>query len=399
MPSKSVTAVDPYKRHKTRTRGLTYRLRADGKTKTWFASAGDGRHVRCETETDALEALEKIHGAKRRGERIAVNDKTTFAELAEQWLEARKTSGRRPLRTRTARYYRDGLDLVLLPRFGKWRVSAIDADAITTLVIALEREGLHAIDRNRAKRPLGKSSIENYLKPLQGTLKLAVRRKLIAVNPFEHLTEDDRPAEGVSKAMHEWTAAELSALFAASETHARQATSKYDYTPLLRLTARLGLRLGEVLGLQWGDFDYEDGTLSVQRQWTRYGEYGPPKTQAGIRTLYLPDDLNEALRGLWVIAATDCDGAPIFASSNGTPLGHRNVTRRGFEPARDAAGLVDVTFHELRHAAASRLIASGIDDELIADQLGHEDSAITRRVYSHVFDRAEKAKQIREAFS
>jgi integrase len=126
----------------------------------------------------------------------------------------------------------------------------------------------------------------------------------------------------------------------------------------------------------------------------------PDQSRAGLRTIFLPDDLREELRGSWVVTDFDRDEDPIFASREGTPLGHRNVTRRGFEAARDEAKLPDyLTFHELRHAAASRLIAAGLDDELIADQLGHEDSTITRRVYAHVYDRAEKAEQVRKALS
>jgi integrase len=74
---------------------------------------------------------------------------------------------------------------------------------------------------------------------------------------------------------------ELASLIASVEGIASRPTSKCDYTPLLTLTARLGLRLGEVLGFQWCDFNYEAGTLSVQRQWTVYGSYEPPKTEAG----------------------------------------------------------------------------------------------------------------------
>lgn len=108
--------------------------------------------------------------------------------------------------------------------------------------------------------------------------------------------------------------------------------------------------------------------------------------------------LRELLRGLWVTTDYPQPEAPIFASKIGTPLGHRNVTRRGFEAARDEAKLDDkLTFHDLRHAAASRLIAAGIDDELIADRLGHEDSSVTRRVYAHVYDRAAKAEAVRKA--
>jgi integrase len=116
--------------------------------------------------------------------------------------------------------------------------------------------------------------------------------------------------------------------------------------------------------------------------------------------VYLPDDLNEELRGVWAVSEHARDTDPVFASRNGTPLGHRNVTRRGFEPARDAACINEsLTFHDLRHAAASRLIASGIDDELIASLLGHEDSTITRRVYAAVYDRSAKAEQVRKALS
>src|SRR5438132_1658561 len=150
-------SASPYKRFKTATPGLTYRLKADGKSKTWYASAGDGRHVRCETRDEALETLERLRGAKRRGERLAVNDKTTFADLAERWLKKRQTSGRRPLRHRTSVYYRMALDVVLLPRFGRHRLTAIDAESIAELIADLEREGLHSIDRKRPRRPLGRS--------------------------------------------------------------------------------------------------------------------------------------------------------------------------------------------------------------------------------------------------
>src|SRR4051812_37289068 len=55
------------------------------------------------------------------------------------------------------------------------------------------------------------------------------------------------------------------------------------------------------------------------------------------------------------------DDAPTFASNRGTPLLHRNVPRCGFEPARDLAGLLaSLTFHDLRHATASRLSRAGL---------------------------------------
>jgi hypothetical protein len=119
---------------------------------------------------------------------------------------------------------------------------------VASLIRDLEREGLHAIDPARDKRPLGRSSIENYLKPLQATLKKAKRRNLITSNPPADLDKEERPKDNGEKAkVHEWTTEETASLLAAASELAREPTARYDYTPLLLLTARLGLRLGEAV--------------------------------------------------------------------------------------------------------------------------------------------------------
>jgi integrase len=249
-------------------------------------------------------------------------------------------------------------------------------------------------------RPLGRSSIDNYCKPLQGILKLALRRRLISANPFSALTTLDRPSNDKQREEREWATEDVESLLQASAAHAAMPTSNYDYTPLLRLTARLGLRLGEATGLQWRDFNPVEGTLRIERQWTRFGAYGPTKTEAGKRTLYLTADLVENLKLLKELSEFVGDDSPVFASRNATPLTPRNVTRRGFEAARDHAGLdAGFTMHSLRHHAISRLLSAGIDLELVASIAGHEDSRTTSRVYAHVIDRAKKASAVREALS
>lgn len=251
-----------------------------------------------------------------------------------------------------------------------------------------------------AVRPLGRSSIENYLKPLQGVLAYAVRRGAINANPFAVLTDDDRPDRGEPASAHEWTDDELEALFAASATLAAKPESRYDYTPLLRLVAALGLRKGEALGLRWEDFDKDAGVLHVRRQWLASGEYGPPKTKAGTRRIALPPDLRDELVALRLRSKFSLDGHPMFASLQGSPLGHRNVLRRGFEPARDLAGLPSsLTLHDLRHAAASRLINARLDPVTVAAVLGHEDATVTLKVYGHLWDRERTDDDVRKALA
>lgn len=395
---------NPYKRHPVKGhRGITYRLRADG---TRAYAVYDGKsYVNVEGGLDeALEKLAEVRRAARRGERVILNDKTRFDELAPEWLDLRKTSGKRQLRARTATEYQAALDLVLLPRFGSWRLAALDgangAEAVSRLTRDLEREGLHAIDPKRPTRPLGAAAIKNYLKPLQGTLKLATRRGLIRTDPFTLLTADDRPASTTKKKLFDWNVEATQGLLRAAANRAKQRDAKHDYAPLLRLAATLGPRLGEVLGLQWQDFDKDAGVLHIRRQWLVSGEYGPTKTPAGVRTIALPSALRDELIALRLASRYSQDTAPIFASREGTPLSHRNVARRGFEPARDDAGLPEtLTFHDLRHAAASRLIAAGLDPVTVASVLGHENANITLAIYAHLYDRKQSDEAVRAALA
>jgi integrase len=395
MSKPTLSASARQKRHKTRHRGISYRVCADNSRA--YSVFFDGRYVAAgATEREALAKQADLRGRKSRGERVVVNDRTTLAQLAEEWYEAKAPR----LRKRTADYYRSALDLVLLPRFGSWRLAAIDAEAISRLVRDLEREGLNAVDPGRPKRPLGRSSIENYLKPLQGILSLAVRRRLIAVDPFDHLTSDDRPKREKKAPAYVWSPEDVQALLKASAENAAKPESRYDYTALLRLTVTLGLRIGEVLGLQWGDFDKENAKLTVQRQWLKSGQYGPPKTAASERCIALPSNVRDELIALRLRSRFSQDADPIFASREGTPLGHRNVTRRGFEAARDGAELPrHLTFHDLRHAAASRLIGAGLDPVTVASVLGHEDANVTLKVYAHLYNRQKTDDAVRIALA
>jgi integrase len=395
--SRPTVPASPQKRYRSnRHSGIYYRERADGSRS--YSVYFQGSFVPAgTTEREAVTKQAELRRQKARNERVVLNDRTTFAELAEQWLKGKTTK----LRPRTIADYRASLDLLLIPRFGQWRISAIDAEVIATLIRDLEREGLHTVHPTRPIRPIHHAAISNYLKPLQGTLRLAVRRRLITENPFSQLLPDDRPTRPSEPSKpHEWSGNEIEALLAAAEQLAARPESRYNYTPLVRLTARLGLRLGEVLGLQWRDFDRQEGVLFVRRQWLKTAEYGPTKTKAGNRRIALPEDLRRELIDLQLASKYSQDEHPIFASTNGTPLAHRNTTQRGFEAARDLAGLpTSLTFHDLRHAAASRLIAAGIDPVTVASLLGHEDPHVTLKIYGHLFDRRRRDEAIRSALA
>jgi integrase len=150
---------------------------------------------------------------------------------------------------------------------------------------------------------------------------------------------------------------------------------------------------------QWRELDLDEGVLYVRRQWTRSNEYGPTKTAAGVRRIPLPKELVQFFIELKLRSEYLGDEDPVFASKKGTPLGHRNVTRRGFEPAVARAGIEGVTFHAMRHAFASRMIARGIEPVTLAKLMGHEDIRETLNTHSHLWDRVRTDEAVRQAMA
>jgi integrase len=80
----------------------------------------------------------------------------------------------------------------------------------------------------------------------------------------------------------------------------------------------------------------------------------------------------------------------VFASSEGTPLGYRNLAQRGLKAAADRAGLnselqPQLTLHDLRHTFGSHLVRQGVDVVSVSRQMGHARPSVTLDLYAHQF--------------
>jgi integrase len=381
--------IDRHTFHRTRHRGFTYRHAGDGSKVFYGFVPGKGRvRLQATRERAARAEWDEIRGKVSRGEKLP-DRKARFAEIAEAWF-ASKTK----LRRSTRDLYRLSLDTVLIPRFGVWKLAAIDTDSIAKLIRDLEAKGLAV------------STIENYLIPLKGALDLAVRRGLIPANPYTLLTADERPSKGneeaceESEGAYEWSDVEIADLLRASERLAQQPEARFDYSALLRLAVRTGLRLGELLGLQWQHIDLDAGVIYVRQQWTKYGEITAPKTKKGRRRVPLSAEDVAFVRRLKLASRFSKDDDFVFASRAGTPLGHRNAQRRGFEAARDAAELPQhLTFHSLRHAFASFAAHRRVPLSVLSEVMGHSHVGVTQRVYVHLYGREQAEDAFRQAMA
>ena len=159
------------------------------------------------------------------------------------------------------------------------------------------------------------------------------------------------------------------------------------------------MRRGELLGLQWGDIDWDNNVIHVRRSLFRHNKeelnggekqlwrFSTPKSKRSIRTV----DLSPKLRGALELHRLGCSVSPhdlVFCTSNGEPIDANNMVNREFLPALSRAGLRRVRFHDLRHTHTALLIAQGAHVKFIQSQLGHASITTTLDRYGHLLPEA-----------
>jgi integrase len=171
------------------------------------------------------------------------------------------------------------------------------------------------------------------------------------------------------------------------------------------LALSTGMRRGELLGLKWSDIDLLAGTLSVQRalqlQSLDKYQFVTPKTAKSRRTIHLSKKAVAELRAhkdRQIFARRDAgeywqDQDLVFCNALGGPLdpSHQSaVFQQAASVIADAGKQANgpafpvIRFHDMRHTAATILLAKGVHVKLVSEMLGHSTITLTLDTYSHV---------------
>jgi integrase len=157
---------------------------------------------------------------------------------------------------------------------------------------------------------------------------------------------------------------------------------------LLCVLAFTGMRLGEVLALEWGDIDMRGHNIRVRRSRSRWGVHRPKTGRE--RVVDIGADLVATLRKLYARRAEQTLAAgrgavleTVFLNQHGAPVSPQYV-RESFTRVLKRAGLRRVRLHDLRHSYASNLLQAGAPIQFVSRQLGHASIKMTVDVYGHL---------------
>lgn len=342
--------------------------------------------------------------AKARAAEITDRDRGTFTEPSKvtvgdfcaQWLEAMASDGLSP---NTVDLRRVHVRAYIAPHLGPVPLQRLDITAVKKWRATLAERG------GQKGRPLSRQTVAGAARTLYTALEAAVDAGLIGRNPARARAKQGRRQAEQRQAPKHWTVAELrrflavtartdapagSALFCAQRLH-----------PLWVLAADTGARRGELLALKWADLQGE--TLSISAGRTTYaGAVREGTTKTGKTRRVRLDPGTATLLAFWrerlVLERAEAvaygleyrsgsaDGLDagdyIFVDELGAPL-HPTTVSRWFDRAVAEAGVSRISFHGLRHTAATLLLEAGVPEHAVADRLGHESVQTTRLIYQH----------------
>ena len=356
-----------------------YYIYIDGKKKQIERKGG-------KTKKEALEKLNEELYREQNG--IERPKETLLSNYLDMWLEEFvKIENSENTYTR----YKGTVNKYIKPNLGNLRLCDIK-------VIHLHRflNNLKNTTISNSYKKLSNTTVQKHFMVLNTALNKAVKLQMINDNPCKYI---DVPKRDKFKA-NILTLEEFNKIFSSLDI------KKYDDHLMqlaMSLTLELGLRRGEMCGLQWNDIDFNNKTLSVKQALIRvYNEYkiANLKTESSYRTIPLSDNLIKILKehkniqnknklhyGELYCSTNKFNGINydlIFTNELGSYVIPSRFLQRLKRLCKYNEIDKNIRWHDLRHTNATVLLQTGVSMKVIQERLGHSLMQTTSDIYAHV---------------
>lgn len=339
----------------------------------------------------------------REGVHVADSASVTVEKAGTLWIASGEAAG---LERSTIKQRKAHLEHHIVPLLGQALLSKLTVPVVRDFEDRMRQDG---------RSP---AMVKKVLTSLGSILSDANERGLATRNPVRDIRSSRKGRErrserrqkgGVEVGVDIPTREEVKALVAALEP---------NWRPLLITAIFTGMRSSELRGLRWQDVDFEKSEIRVSQRIDQFREVGPPKSEAGSRTIPVPPIAINALKEHKLR-----QGNPkglVFANPDGEARSHANIINKGLKPAMIRAGVTVETekvdedgqpirgakytgMHALRHFYASWLInrkedgGLGLPPKMVQERLGHASIVMTMDVYGHLFPRTDDGRELADA--
>lgn len=367
---------------KRRNAGYTVSKRSDGRYMARiFLGYVDGKQKRHtiygKTESAVHKAAQEFRVRLDEGKFLPTGRDCKVSDYLEQWLQTYVTVP--TLAPMTVASYNSHCQNHLIPTLGTLPLRALTPQHVQNMMKAQLASGLST------------STVNGTHRVLRAALSQAVKDRLIA----ENVAKLAKPPKVASRADLFFSRDELQKLFGVVSGH--------PFENLFRIAPYLGLRLGEITGLQWDDVDFEQQTIRVrsQLQWVD----GKPtlrglKSSNSKRTLPVGDlvDLLKNQKSMNLVQGWENKMNLVFLSPTGRPIDPKQLDTQ-LKSLCAKAEVRPLSFHSFRHTTATLLLGAGEEATEVMNMLGHSQISLTVNTYGGVLREAQKraAAKLRRA--
>lgn len=292
---------------------------------------------------------------------------SSFGDIAVQWLSSKKPV----LKESSLAFYTFIVEKHLFPKFEKIDVKNVDSDMIAAFLADEKHHG-----RIKDSGPLSDKTLSEIKSILYRILRYARSHSYIDEVP------ESVPLRVKKEPIEVLTKTEQKRL----ESQAMKEDTLFTLGVLLCLYT--GIREGELCALQWADFDWENGTITINKTVSRVSDLDgvsgakthividTPKTESSIRIVPIPENILPYFRERVGDSAN-------YVTTGKEKCMEPRVCRDRFKRLQTRAGIDYHNFHILRHTYATNCIAQGMDVNTLKANLGHSDISTTLQLYVH----------------